>query len=342
MDEKLLAARFDDAAANLGRLNTYFSTLPISVKSRAHEIRLRLGRPLMLSMPDADVFITETGMTAYTERSGLLHVYKKDMEEAFRIICNSSVYSHQQEIKNGFVILKGGHRAGICGTAVVEAGSVQNIRDISSINLRIAREIPGAADETVQAVLQNGFVEGALIFGPPGCGKTTVLRDLARQLSMGQKLQRRIRVAVVDERGEIAATFQGTPQNNLGPCCDILDGYPKAEGIIQAVRSLSPDVVICDEIGGEDESRAVLTGMNAGVCVIATAHAGSIEELRQRPQIARLIQTGAFKRALLLKGRADPGKVKAVYEEGELYGGKNSRNDSSFFSLRGRGGAGVY
>lgn len=314
MDEKIAAARFDDAAQNLGVLAQRFN-LPISVKARVQEIRLRIGKPVMLSLPEGPAFITQLGTAAFFQGANMLYAQRENIEEAFRRICDCSVHSHQREICNGFVTLRGGHRAGICGTAVTEGNRVSNIRDISSINLRVARDIHGAADETANALISSGSVADSLIFGPPGCGKTTVLRDLARKLSNGTRIGRILRVAVIDERGEIAATFQGQPQNDLGPCCDILDGYPKGEGIMQAVRCLSPDVIICDEIGGEEDERAVELSLNAGVTVIASAHAGSFGELLARPQIARLIASGAFKKAVRLAGRENPGAVAGVYSE---------------------------
>lgn len=313
MDEKLAAARFDDAAKNLGTLYNRFN-LPVEIKAWAQEIRLRSGRPIVLSLPEGPLFMTSVGSPVFSPCTGLLCADKHDVEEAFRIICDCSVHSHQREIQNGFVTLRGGHRAGICGTAVTEGGFISNIRDISSINLRIARDIKGAANEVAGIIEFGGRVTGTLIFGPPGCGKTTVLRDLARKLSTGihGKLYR---VAVIDERGEIAATFKGQPQNDLGPCCDVLDGYPKGEGIMQAVRCLSPDVVICDEIGGEEDEKAIEQSLNAGVTVIASAHAGSLPELMARPQTARLLATGAFKTVVCLAGKERPGVISGVYCE---------------------------
>lgn len=314
MDEKTAAARFDDAAQNLGSIAQRFN-LPVNIKAGVQEIRLRTGRPVTLSLPSGSIFVTNAGLPAFMLQAGLLCAQRENIDEAFRIICECSVHSHQREIKNGFVTLRGGHRAGICGTAVTECGTVANIRDISSINLRVARDIVGAADETAKALACGGCLCGSLIFGPPGCGKTTVLRDLARRLSTGARIGGPLRVAVIDERGEIAATFQGQPQNDLGPCCDVLDGYPKGEGIMQAVRCLSPDVVICDEIGGEEDEKAVELSLNAGVTVIASAHAGSFDELLARPQTARLIASGAFKKAVRLAGRENPGMVAGVYGE---------------------------
>lgn len=311
---ELLTRRFDDAAAKLGFYGRYFAALPADIRARAQEIRLRLGRPAAVSLPENDYFVTDRGaLTVSEDDPHALHPGRREMDEVFRLLCNSSVYSHQQEIRGGFLVLAGGHRAGICGTAVCTDGHVENIRDISTISLRVARQVKGAADGVVRAVVKDGAVAGALIFGPPGCGKTTVLRDLARQLSMGRMLERRARVAIVDERGEIAATYLGEPQNDLGPCCDVLNGYPKGEGMLQAVRALAPDVLICDEIGSEEDARGVAESLNAGVAVIASAHASTLEELARRPQIARMIRSMAFHNAVQLRDRRTPGVVEAVF-----------------------------
>lgn len=306
------AERFDSAAANLGMIGSLLTALPGAIKAKAQEIRLRCGRPVMLSLPEGGIYVTKSLKPALSMRPGLLYAGRAELNEAFRLICGCSVHSHQREIKNGFVVLAGGHRAGICGTAVTDGDTVTNIRDISSINLRIARDIDGAASGVAAVITRGENLRGTLVFGPPGCGKTTVLRDLARRLSNGAATGRQLRVAIVDERGEIAATSSGSPQNDLGPCCDVLDGYPKGEGIMQAVRCLSPDVVICDEIGGNADARAISQGVNSGVTVIASAHADNARELCSRPQIAELIRIGAFEKGVWLKGRDEPGKIAGI------------------------------
>lgn len=312
MDAKAYAASFDEAAECLGTISRSFN-VPDSVKSRAQEIRMRVGQPVVLSLPEGPAFLKKSAAPVFIPQQGMLYVSKENIQEAFRLICGCSVYSHQKEIKNGFVTVKGGHRAGICGTAVIDDGKIINIRDISSINLRIARDIKGAAADAAKAIEEYGGLCGTLIFGPPGCGKTTVLRDLARMLSYGKLFGRIFRVCIVDERGEIASAYNGKPQSDLGPCCDVLDGYPKGEGIMQAVRCLSPDVVICDEIGGEDDEKAVESSLNAGVTVLASAHAGSLLELVSRPQTAKLLKSGAFKIAVRLSGKSEPCRVSEVF-----------------------------
>ena len=203
------------------------------------------------------------------------------------------------------------------------------MRDISSINIRIARQVYGCASGVLQAVGKN-LRDGVLVAGAPSSGKTTILRDIARQLSSGLCGDVR-KVAVVDERGELAGTYRGVPQNDLGPCCDVLDGYPKGEGILQAIRSLSPEFIICDEMGGLADVEAAAQGLNAGVGMISSVHAGSVRELLRRQQALSLLHTGAFGYVVLLEGSREPGRVAGVYKAGDLLaqGFGNSASDRS-------------
>lgn len=309
--------RFDSAAAACGPIAPMLLGVPRSVKREAQEIRLRAGKPVALSLPGGTLFLTGRGELVRTVTPGCFFTDRPLLEGVFRSMCSFSVYSHQNEIRNGYVTLRGGHRAGICGTAVMDKGEMTGIRNVSSINLRIAREIRGAADAV--ACRGEALFKGLLLAGPPCCGKTTVLRDLARQLSEARR-----KVAVVDERGEFAGMWEGEAQNDLGPCCDILNGYAKREGMLQAIRGLSPEVLICDELGGAGDAEAVTESLCAGVAIIASIHAGSAEELLRRPQAAAILRTGAFENVALMSGRETPGTVIRWMKAGDFV--ENSRD----------------
>lgn len=298
------------------RLRPMLEQLPQHIQESVQEIRLRVNLPLSVFNGVQSFFVSDSGISRQPEEGAI--VFREDMEETFRSLCSHSVYTYQNEIKNGFLTIRGGHRVGICGTAVLNQGEVTGLRDISSFNVRVARQIPGAADELF-GLLEEGMLRGVLLAGAPSSGKTTILRDLARQLAGGGRLPPR-KITVVDERGELAGTFQGDAQNDLGWCCDILNGYPKNQAILQAIRTLSPEVILCDELGGERETAAVEEAVNAGVSLIVSVHAASAGELLRRRQIRRLMETGAFGCVVLLDCAARPGKIKGIYKVGELLG----------------------
>lgn len=309
--------RFDSASLGVcDSIRKHLFSLPPEIKNRVQEIRLRVGRPVTLCCPEGIYFLKSGGGLACVAGPSCVVTGKNEVEESFRILCGNSIYSHDTEIRSGYVTLRGGHRAGICGTSVFQNGSVSGLRDISSINIRVAREITGCAD-AILCKLKNSLAGGLLLAGPPSSGKTTILRDIARQLSSGICGNIR-KVTVVDERGEIAGTYQGVPQNDVGLCCDVLDCCPKSEGILTAVRTLSPQFIICDEIGAEEEVRAVEQSLNAGVSVIASIHAGSKEELESRSQVASLLRTGAFRNVVLLRGSGKPGEISQICMAGDL------------------------
>ncbi|WP_416200883.1 MAG: AAA domain-containing protein [Thermocaproicibacter melissae] len=309
--------RFDSASLGVcDSVRKHLLALPSEIKNRAQEIRLRVGRPVTLCCPEGIYFLKNGGGIACTAGPNCVITGKNEVEESFRILCGNSIYSHDTEIRNGYVTLRGGHRAGICGTSVFQNGTVSGLRDISSINIRIAHEVPGCAN-AILGELKNSLNGGLLLAGPPSSGKTTILRDIARQLSSGF-YGNIYKVAVVDERGEIAGTYRGVPQNDIGICCDVLDCCPKTEGILTAIRTLSPQFIICDEIGTEEEVRAVEQSLNAGVSVIASIHAGTKEELISRRQVASLLKTGAFQNVVLLRGSGKPGEISEICMAGEL------------------------
>lgn len=262
------------------------------------EIRLRSNRPASVSMAGSNEALR------YIPPAG-------ELEEIFRKILEYSVHSFKREIANGYITLKGGNRAGFYGTAVTDGNRIETLRDIGGINFRIAREVIGCADEIMNGVFSKE-IESALIVSPPSGGKTTILRDLCRHAGNSG------RVSLIDERGEIAAVYRGVPQNDIGKFTDVLDGYPKAEGMMIAIRTLSPRYIFLDELGGEKEVGGVIEALFAGVKIIATAHASSKKELLSREGIKKLLGVGAFSRLIFLAGAEAPGKLLSIEEAGAL------------------------
>ncbi|MBE6737203.1 MAG: stage III sporulation protein AA [Ruminococcaceae bacterium] len=305
-------------------LNQILRILPLRIRkavssavtgcfSQIHEIVLRSSRPVCIYKNGVQYFLTENGcLTSLSDSQPLVIISANEMTECFNFACGHSVYSHINEIKEGFVTINGGHRVGISGTAVVSNEEVTNIRDFSTISIRISREIIGCGNELAKHLFESK--EGLLICGAPCSGKSTVLRDIARILSSDYLC----RVCVIDSKSELAAVYKGILQKDLG-MCDVMDSYPRDVGIMQAIRLFSPEYIICDEIGSESDVNALLSGVNSGVYFVATMHAGSLSELKSRRYFTSIVSTGAFKKIAFLSGRESPGKVKSYIESCDFY-----------------------
>lgn len=316
--------RFNMCAKGLNqRLQKAVIQIPDHIKAQVQEIHIRTNKPLALYCGAITYYLTsDNQIVSHWFSENMLIATQIDVSETFQNICCYSVYTRQSEINNGFITMKGGHRAGICGTAFYNGENISAIRDISSINMRVAREIKGVSKD----ILKNVDVKkgGVLICGVPSGGKTTVLRDISRALSIEQNLK----VCVVDERGELGGTYSGIVQNDLG-LSDVLDGYKKHDGIMHAVRCMSPNVIICDEIGTDDEAEGIKECLNSGVTVIASVHCANIDELLSKPQTYNLISTGAFEYIVFLSSRETPGVMKEMYLLEEVKSYENSRLYSS-------------
>lgn len=299
---------FYHAAAQLpGTLAQPLSAVEGKTAQRITEIRMRSGRPVALSVPNGTYFIRRNGAVTEQAEADSLTVSHKEMQSCFQALCGYSMHSFAGSIASGFVPLPGGHRAGICGTAYTDSDGTFTLKNITSINLRIARIRTPKPDTRLTAILRGDSI-GLILAGAPGSGKTTLLRMAASELSlMGRN------VAIVDERCEIAPVGASGFYEPMPLHCDVLSGYPRHIGMQHALRALAPDVLLCDEVGALDEMEAIAQAANAGVGLIVTIHAQDRETLRRRPQYAALLRTGAFSEVAFLAGRAMPGKISEVY-----------------------------
>ena len=238
---------------------------------------------------------------------------KEEVNRIFTAICRSSLYAYKEDIKNGFITLKGGHRVGIAGKMLPD-GSVY---DISSINIRIARQVKGCSKNILKHIIKNPFeVYSTLIISPPACGKTTVIRDIARVLGTGSNFPefKGVSVGIIDERSEIAACYNGVPSNDVGKMTDVYDACPKEKGIMMMIRCMAPEVIITDEIGGNGDASAVESAMNAGVKIIATAHGKQLSDMKVRKEIATMMNIGAFEKYITLSSDNGPATLKEVVD----------------------------
>lgn len=280
--------------------------LPSHAASAAEELRIREARSLEIVLRGESRFVAPDGTLADDPRAG----YKPTRDDCLKLIdllTNHSLYTFEEELRRGYITVAGGHRVGLAGKTVLERGEVKHIRDVASFNIRIARELIGVGLPLLPAIWDEaaGNVHQTLIVSPPRQGKTTLVRDLARLASAGGDagaagMRAGLRVGIVDERSEIAACVKGVPTFDVGPRTDVLDGCPKAEGMMMMIRSMSPDVLVVDEIGRPEDAAALQEALHAGVRVVATAHGRGVEDVRERPVMRRLLEERMFSRIVEL------------------------------------------
>lgn len=259
------------------------------------EIRLRSGEPLTVGIWGESCFVTPAGgITNY--ESDAYTVSSEEVQTAFGRVCENSVYAHLEEIRQGFITIRGGHRVGICGKAVCDGKEIKTFREISSLNFRIAQQIIGIADGIIDKIIDGETIKSTLLIAPPQMGKTTLLRDIIRQIS-----DRGFKCGVTDDRGELAAMYGGVPCNDIGAQTDVIDGAPKAEAIELLLRTMSPKIIAGDEIVSDEDVAALRIAAGTGVKIIATTHGSSTEEVLSRRVLKPMFEDKIFDSAIVIR-----------------------------------------
>lgn len=286
------------------------------------EIRLRIHAPLILIFQNREYYVGNSGGLTKNVKEAFI-MTKGELRETMEYISNYSLYAYEEEIRQGFITIQGGHRIGIAGKTVVDNESIRSIKYISFINIRLSHEIKGCADDIMPYISDALGIHQTLIVSPPRCGKTTLLRDLVRQLSNGTNGYDGVTVGVVDERSEIGACYMGEPQNDLGIRTDVLDCCPKAKGMMMFIRTMSPTVVAVDEIGSREDLNAMEYVMNCGCKLIATVHGTSMADIKTKPVLRQMVEEKMFERYVVLNNRGKIGNIAAIFDSmgNQLYHG---------------------
>lgn len=299
----------------MGKEDEILRVLPINIanevksfllKDSIQEIRIKVNKPVIINLSSKEVILNSI-------------VTLDDIKQILVRVSNYSLYAYEEEIKQGYITIKGGHRIGIAGECVLSQGEVRTIRNISSLNIRICREVKGCSNEVMKFITENNRVFNTLIVSPPKCGKTTILRDIARNISNGMPINSLMgkKVSIIDERSEIASCFNGIPQLDVGIRSDILDNCLKKDGMIMAIRSLSPDILICDEIGTDGDMEALNMAFNSGVNIIVSIHGYSIEDIYRRRIFKDLLENSILDRIIVLSNKNGPGTIENAYLIGD-------------------------
>ena len=278
------------------------------------ELRLRVLEPFIVIYDGKEYFVSEQG-NLVNQVEMAYQITINDIKEALEYMSSFSLYAYEDEIRQGFITVQGGHRIGLAGRVILEDGKIKSVKNISFINIRMSHEKKGCGRMILPYIYEKNQICHTLLISPPGCGKTTLLRDVVRLISDGNQNHPGMSVGVVDERSEIGACYHGVPQNDVGMRTDVLDCCPKAEGMLMMIRSMSPAIIAVDEIGKREDIDALAYVMNCGCQIIATVHGSSIDDVKNKPILRKLVEEKLFKRFIVLSGEEKPGVVKNIFDE---------------------------
>lgn len=281
---------------------------------RINEIRLRCDKPVLVSEGQKEWFLDGNGV--YTDKFSEATLFSKEsLERVIQHICKYSIYAFEEEIKQGFITVAGGHRIGLVGQVVLEDGkNIRTIKHFCGLNIRVSHQIKGVGQSVLPYLYEEGKLKSTLIVSPPGCGKTTLLRDLVRCISDGNEYADGVTVGLVDERSEIAGAYMGQPQNDVGIRTDVLDACPKVHGMMILLRAMSPKVIAIDELGDSEEISVVRQVSNCGVKMLATMHGSDLTDIKRREGMEAILKNKGFEIILILGRKQEKYIVKEIYQ----------------------------
>jgi len=262
------------------------------------EIRLRVNGPVFVYSGQKEKIYMDTSL-----------LKSEDLLQTLELVSNYSLYAVEEEIKQGYITIKGGHRIGISGKAVLENGKIKTIRNLNSINIRISHQLIGCAESLYKQLFRHNKLCHIIIAGPPMCGKTTILRDISRILSNNGT-----KISLIDERSELAGCFNGVPQNDVGLRTDVMDSCPKALAMMIMLRSMSPEVIVADEIGRREDIYAIEEVINSGIKLICTAHADNLGDIKKRPVLKEILDKNIFEKIVILSKKNGIGTIEKIYD----------------------------